>query len=144
MQQGRVAHRQPKQPTERIIESTDWIPRGRRPRGSADSQPSVPRKILELDAARKYRGEQSVLRVKGDILHANRVLAVEMLLAQGVANNNTLAACGEHSYQGTLQIYSLDVAVIVARNQTTIGVLSPEASSASDEIPGVQEMRLEP
>ena len=58
LQERRITHAQPQQATERVAETADGVPGSVGARRDAQSEPPIPRKILELDRAREDRGEE--------------------------------------------------------------------------------------
>src|SRR5207302_9654686 len=106
-EQRRVAERRPDETSGVVPEARDRIPCRRRPRRDTDAEPPVPRKVFQLDGPEEDRRAEAGLRVPADVLHALRVVAVDRLALDPVADGDALAAAREEGDQAALEVDSL-------------------------------------
>ena len=140
-QEGGIGERRPHEAAESVTETAaDGIPRARRRSGRRYVEPAVPRKVPQLDRARKNRRRKTLERVVADILHPLRIVRAIVLAPHRIAEHDTLAASLQELDEISLEIDAFFETSIIAAHQTPRCILDAHVSHRGRE----QEISVKP
>src|SRR3989442_372638 len=103
-------------------------------------EPAVPRKVPQLDPARKNRRRKSLERVVADILYTLRIVRAIVLAPHRIAEHDTLAASLQELDEISLEIDAFFETSVIAAHQPPRRILDAHVSHRGRE----QEIGVKP